>query len=100
MTERTIRIGQAIEILHELGHSLGMLLEHSGGVDNTSARFEGDISDYPWFDYVSVMNYEYFWLRYFDYSDGTHGEYDTDDWAKLDLAFFQQPSEEMEGLGS
>lgn len=98
VTERTKRIGQAIQMLHELGHSLGMLLTHSGGVDNVSSR-NGFPPDYPWYDYVSVMNYDYFWLRYFDYSDGSHGPNDTDDWAVIDLTFFQRPSEEMEGIG-
>jgi hypothetical protein len=99
ITDRTIRIGQAIQILHELGHSLGMLTDHCGGVDNASAR-NGNPPDYPWWDYVSCMNYDYFGQRVFDYSDGTHGENDCDDWAALDLAFFQTPSIYMEGIGS
>lgn len=45
------------------------------------------------------MNYDYFVERLFDYSDGTHGEYDKDDWANLDIGFFQRPSTYMEGLG-
>ena len=97
--DRTIRIGQAVQVMHELGHSLGMLYAHSPGVDNASSR-NGDPPDYPWWDYVSCMNYDYFWMRYLDYSDGSHGEHDTDDWSNLDLTFFQIPSEEMEGLGA
>ncbi len=99
ITDRTERIGQAIQILHELGHSLGMLTDHCGGVDNASAR-NGNPPDYPWWDYVSCMNYDYFGQRVFDYSDGTHGENDCDDWAALDLAFFQTPSIYIEGIGS
>ena len=98
LTERTKRIGQSIQVLHELGHSLGMLLDHCGGVDNSSAK-AGNPSDYPWLDYVSVMNYDYFWARYFDYSDGKNGKYDADDWGSIDLTFFQTSSEEMEGIG-
>ena len=97
--ERTKRIGQAIQVLHELGHSLGIIGITSPGVDNASVR-NGHPADYPWFDYVSVMNYDYFRQRYFDYSDGTHGEYDNDDWADIDLTFFQRPSEYMEGVGA
>ncbi|MFO8078083.1 MAG: hypothetical protein R6U21_05530 [Thermoplasmatota archaeon] len=99
LTDRTKRIGQAIQIIHELGHSLGIVGSHSPGVDNASVR-NNNPPDYPWFDYVSVMNYDYFRQRYFDYSDGTHGEYDTDDWAALDLTFFQTSSEYMEGIGA
>jgi hypothetical protein len=99
VTDRTIRIGQAVQVMHELGHSLGINKVVWAGVDNASSR-NGDPPDYPWWDYVSCMNYDYFWMRYFDYSDGSHGEYDTDDWSNLDLTFFQIPSEEMEGLGA
>ena len=96
LSERTKRIGQAIQVLHEMGHSLGI---YYGGVDNLSAR-NGNPPDYPWWDYVSVMNYDYFRQRYFDYSNGKHGEHDVNDWAAIDLTFFQRPSWEMEGLGS
>jgi len=76
-----------------------MLLEHCGGVDNASSR-AGNPPDYPWLDYVSCMNYDYFRQRVFDYSDGSNGKYDADDWSALDFTFFQIPSEEMEGIGS
>ncbi len=99
ISQRSIRIGQAVEVLHEMGHSLGMLSAHFEGVDNSIYRSD-DPANYPYLDYVSVMNYDYFWERYFDYSYGTNGEYDKDDWASLDLTFFQTPSEEMEGLGA
>ncbi|MFO8077457.1 MAG: hypothetical protein R6U21_02270, partial [Thermoplasmatota archaeon] len=57
--------------------------------------------DYPWFDYVTVMNYDYYQLRYFDYSDGSNGPpYDRNDWAFLDVSHFQEPSESMEGIGA
>ncbi len=99
MTERVIRIGQAIQVLHEMGHSCGFLMNHSGGVDS-SIRGAENPAEYPWINYISCMNYGYFWERLFDYSDGTHGENDTDDWGLLDLTFFQRPSWEMEGLGA
>jgi hypothetical protein len=85
LTERTKRIGQAIQVLHELGHSLGLV--EFEGIDNTKYRAE-DQSTYPYLDYVSVMNYDYFVLRYFDYSHGLNGEYDQNDWEVLDLTFF------------
>jgi len=99
LSDRTIRIGQAIQVMHELGHSLGFLYAHTPGVDNTSLRHP-DVKDYPWFDYKSCMNYDYFMQRLFDYSDGTNGPNDTDDWSAVDLTFFQRSSPEMEGLGA
>ena len=98
ITQRVRRIGRAMMVMHELGHTCGFMGNHSGGVDNTSARY-GNPPDFPWNDYVSCMNYDYFALRYFDYSDGSHGEHDTNDWEKIDIGFFQRPSIEMEGLG-
>jgi len=97
LTERTKRIGQTVQFIHELGHSLGILFEPAG-VDNSTYRAESP-SDYPWFDYTSVMNYDYFGLRLSDYSDGSNGKYDSDDWEAIDLTFFQRPSEAMEGVG-
>ncbi|UCH72171.1 MAG: hypothetical protein JSW62_01085 [Thermoplasmatales archaeon] len=95
LTERTKRIGQAVQVLHELGHSLAIYWD---GVDNSTGK-AGNPPDYPWLDYVSCMNYDYFADRVYDYSDGSNGEYDHDDWGSLDLTFFQKPSLRMEGLG-
>lgn len=97
--DRTKRIALAVSVMHELGHSLGLNRMVWAGVDNASSRNPDD-PDYPWLDYASCMNYDYFWYRSLDYSDGTHGEYDFDDWSYIDLTFFQTPSKRMEGLGS
>ncbi|RLF61368.1 MAG: hypothetical protein DRN16_03770 [Thermoplasmata archaeon] len=55
-----------------------------------------------WANYVSCMNYgnsggplkgilkpSYAWMV-LDYSDGTHGEHDYNDWAHIDLTYFQK----------
>jgi hypothetical protein len=96
-TDRTERIGLAEEIFHELGHSCGFTGNYSEGVDSKSFVI-GTSSDYPWWEYVSAMNYDYYWFRYLDYSDGSHGPNDTDDWGNLNLAFFQESSMSMEGI--
>lgn len=95
LSQRVRRIGRAVQILHELGHSCGIMPDNrTPGCDNASGG--GTV----WKDYKSVMNYYHFSQRLFDYSDGTHGENDFDDWSNLDLAFFQKPAMGMEGLGS
>ena len=97
ITPRTKRIGRAIQVMHELGHSLGFFRKDIGGVDNSSKNF-GDPPDYPWYDYVSVMNYDYFRQRYFDYSDGSHGDYDHDDWSNVDLTNFEKAHDKIYGI--
>ena len=100
ISPRAQRIGKAIQVLHEIGHTLGLSGDTTHpGVDNTSLKYGND-PNYPWYDYVSVMSYQYFTLRYFDYSDGSRGENDFNDWDNLDLTYFQRPVESMEGLGS
>jgi hypothetical protein len=96
ISPRAMRIGRAVQVLHELGHSLGFLKDHCLGVDNSSRRVNDE--NYPWLDYESVMNYDYFRQRYFDYSYGENGEYDADDWGELDLTFFQRPWNEVAGI--
>jgi hypothetical protein len=96
LSPRSMRIGRAVQVLHELGHSLGFLKEHCRGVDNSSRRV--DDPNYPWLDYVSVMNYDYFRQRYFDYSYGENGEFDANDWDLLDLTLFQRPWDNVAGV--
>jgi hypothetical protein len=75
--------------MHELGHSLGLmwLLGHS------------ENAYYPWQPlwwkfrpYRSVMNYGYMFggfCNLIDYSDGSRGKNDYNDWANIDYYFFQ-----------
>jgi len=94
-TPRMKRIGNAIGVFHELGHSCGFLLQNTcGGCDNLS---EGSREE--WNDYMSVMNYHKYLVRLFDYSDGTHGMKDFDDWGNIDVGFFQRTADDLEGLG-
>lgn len=92
-TPRARRIGQAIEFIHEFGHSNGLRGEEWRGVDNRT------VGGTVWKNYKSCMNYYWFGLRYFGYSDGSHGENDRNDWATLDLTYFQRPAKDIEGLG-
>ena len=100
LSPRAQRIGRAVQVMHEIGHTCGFSSELTTlGVDNSSGKY-GHPPDYPWYDYYSCMNYEYFYERVLDYSDGSHGENDYDDWSNIDLPYFQRPNEYMEGLGS
>lgn len=75
--------------MHELGHSLGLV--YLGG--HTEGAY------YPWQPlwwkfrpYKSVMNYGYmygFLYDLVDYSDGSRGKNDFNDWQNLDLYYFQ-----------
>jgi len=91
-TPRTQRIAQAVAMLHELGHSCGISYGHCGGVDNF-------LNDGTWYNYKSSMNYVKYGQRLFDYSDGSHGENDADDWSNLSLGHFQTSEDELEGVG-
>jgi len=112
ITERTKRIAMAVAILHELGHSCGFnpgiydMYHEVFSFDRYKIRNllgiypDRDITVEEWdgADYVSVMSYEYYYYSYLDFSDGTHGPHDNNDWANLDLSFFQIPSPDVEGL--
>lgn len=75
--------------MHELGHSLGLtwLFGHDEG------------AYYPWQPlwwksrpYRSIMNYGYMYGSYcnlIDYSDGSHGKNDFDDWSNIDYSYFE-----------
>ena len=82
----------ATVFMHELGHTLGLFHDIYPGIDNESSlipfplpRIEGQLTYYQ---YQSCMNYQYAW-QILDYSDGSRGRGDFDDWGNLDLTFFQ-----------
>ena len=75
--------------MHELGHSLGLMW--LGGHDSNAY--------YPWQPlwwkfrpYRSVMNYGYMYgalWNLIDYSDGSRGKNDFNDWENIDYGYFQ-----------
>jgi hypothetical protein len=112
LNERAKRIAQAVSIFHEIGHSCGF---NPGIYDMYHEVFSFDrykirnllgiypnrditVEEWDGADYISAMSYEYYYYSYFDFSDGTHGPHDNNDWANLDLSFFQRPSPNVEGL--
>jgi hypothetical protein len=77
-------------IIHEMGHNFGIRFGEPFGCDNRMTLSPFKIGWYLWRNYKSIMNYRY---TYFilDYSDGSHGKRDYDDWENIDLAYFEKP---------
>ena len=75
-------------MLHELGHTLGLYMGHPPGCDNQLMRNPLSLQRIFFKNYKSVMNYQYTY-EILDYSDGSHGFWDYDDWGNIDLTFFQ-----------
>ena len=74
--------------MHEAGHTLGLFVDDFGGIDNLESGFPFDINYWRFRNYKSCMSYRYTW-DIMDYSDGTHGKVDFDDWSNLDFSFFK-----------
>ena len=70
--------------MHELGHNLGIFHSNTPGCDNENTRFPWQREYWKYGNYKSCMNYRYVY-KLVDYSDGTHGENDFDDWDRIDL---------------
>ncbi len=102
-TKRACRILEAAMFMHELGHSLGIAPWNVGGCDNISwiegRQAEREYLD-EWGNYRSVMNYYHIYDKsMIDYSDGTHGDGDVNDWKLFDLTFFQDEARVIEDPG-
>ncbi len=78
-------------IMHELGHTMGIYIGNPPGCDNQLSRTPLGIGWWLYSNYVSCMNYHYCY-RLLDYSDGSHGWGDFDDWSELRVSQFQPPS--------
>jgi len=103
-TEKYRRVLLAKGMLHELGHSLGLMPYTFMGVDVLTGEWK-DVwptqlteDEYEQYceQYYSIMNYGYIFgntkkqIRCFDYSDGSNGApYDQDDWAHIYLPAFK-----------
>lgn len=102
-TPRTMRLVLASSILHELGHSLGIGPWNVPGNDNLSF-IDGREAEQEYVEkhgnYKSVMNYYYVYDKTIvDYSDGSNGDGDFDDWGFFDLTFFQKNANVVEDPG-
>ena len=78
----------ASAIMHETGHTLGMFQGSPPGCD-VASTFPFDPYWFKFRNYKSCMNYGKIYYVV-DYSDGTHGKNDHDDWNYIDLTLFQE----------
>ena len=76
--------------MHETGHTLGIFRSNTPGCDAPKSARPRYLNFWKWGPYKSCMNYRYTY-RLVDYSDGSRGKNDFDDWNRLDLTFFQRP---------
>ncbi len=72
--------------MHECGHTLNI---ENPGVDDQRSKFPWQMNWWKWRPYQSVMNYGYMYLMV-DYSDGSRGKNDFDDWNTMDLKGFEK----------
>jgi len=72
-------------IMHETGHTLNV---QAPGCDCQDGIWPWQINFYRYGPYKSVMNYRYIFTDLVDYSDGSRGKNDYDDWGTIDLAYF------------
>jgi parallel beta-helix repeat protein len=81
-------------LMHELGHLLGLIVDDYDGIDNDESYAILRKSFWKYNTYKSVMNYRYVYSL-LDFSDGTHGKNDFNDWGNLDLSFFKNSHFEL-----
>ena len=87
--KRDKAIPYASVFMHETGHNLGIFHQNTPGCDDQYSSNIYMINWWKWGPYKSCMNYRYTY-RLIDYSDGSRGRNDFDDWDTLDLTFFQR----------
>jgi hypothetical protein len=98
-TPRTFKVTIAKTILHEIGHTLGLVPVTFYGNDimpGENLRWPDSLTQEEYDKYIenyhSVMNYYYLFRdkKLFDFSDGSNNaKYDYDDWGNIYLPTFQ-----------
>jgi len=76
-------------IMHETGHNFGIKFGYPLGCDNPTTKNFFKIGWHLWRHYKSIMNYRYTYTH-LDYSDGSHGKRDFNDWEAIDLSYFEK----------
>jgi hypothetical protein len=86
--QETIDHIYACAIMHETAHTFGIDYLFPPGCDNKRTLYPWRLSYWLFGNYKSCMNYRYT-FTILDYSNGSHGFGDYDDWGNLDFTFFQ-----------
>ncbi|MEM0466315.1 MAG: hypothetical protein QXX20_01760 [Candidatus Thermoplasmatota archaeon] len=89
-TQHRRDIVYASALMHECGHTLGIFNGNTPGCDDQNGKYPWQKNFWIWRPYKSVMNYGYMY-KIVDYSDGSRGRNDFNDWARIDLTLFQRP---------
>jgi len=87
-TQRIKDIVYASVYMHETGHTLGIYHGNTPGCDAPKSARPRYLNFWRWGPYKSTMNYRYTY-RLVDYSDGSRGRRDFNDWDQLDFTHFQ-----------
>jgi hypothetical protein len=77
-------------IMHEMGHNFGFRWGNPFGCDGQLTKYPWQIGYWIFRNYKSIMNYRYTY-KIQDYSDGSHGNRDHNDWENIDLSYFEIP---------
>jgi len=77
-------------IMHEMGHNFGRRWGDPFGCDAQLSKKPWQLMYWVYRNYKSIMNYRYTY-KIFDYSDGSHGRRDSNDWEAIDLTYFEIP---------
>jgi len=86
---RDRKVVYASAYMHELGHTLG-LTWLGGHYEN--GKYPWNIAWWIWRPYKSIMNYGYMYgyiHKLVDFSDGSRGKNDFDDWSNIDYSYFE-----------
>ncbi|MEM0493578.1 MAG: right-handed parallel beta-helix repeat-containing protein, partial [Candidatus Thermoplasmatota archaeon] len=84
-------------MVHELGHTLGLNVDDHRGIDNLIAVKLLTKEWLKYRNYKSCMNYIYTY-KTFDYSSGSNGLYDYNDWSGMYLPFFKDTNFNYPGI--
>jgi len=87
-TRKPLEYVYSSAMMHEIGHSFGIRLGNPFGCDGQFTKYPWQIGYWIFRNYKSIMNYR-FTYKILDYSDGSHGRRDHDDWANLDFSHFE-----------
>jgi parallel beta-helix repeat protein len=74
--------------MHELGHTFGLIAKRFTAIDNRATLKPIYKEFWQYLKYKSVMNYLYTYSS-MDYSDGSQGRNDFNDWGTMDFSFFK-----------